>query len=245
MADAQGATLVLVHGAGAGSWMWVPVGAELDERGIDHVEVDLPSVGEDVDPAINSHDDAAHVRAVLDTIDGPVVLCGNSYGGVVITEASAGHPRVVRLVYIAAYMPDVDDDLTTFLTSNCTPESLTGATLRPDGLVDLDKELTKKLAFHQAPPDVADRAAARIRPMALGGGSPTVHEAGWRTIPSTYIVCSEDRSIQPEAQRRWARERATDSIEVAFDHCPQLSHPVDIGRLLADVIVTSASTPSP
>jgi pimeloyl-ACP methyl ester carboxylesterase len=239
--ESRKATIVLVHGAGAGAWMWEPLGVELDTRGIEHVAVDLPTVGVDVDPALDSHADAAYVRGALDRIDGPVVLCGNSYGGLVITEASAGHSKVTRLVYLAAFMPDGDDELITFLTSNCSPESMTGATFGDDGLLRSDPELTKKLAFQQAPAEVASWAADRLLPMAMGGGgNPTVTGVGWRSIPSTYVVCSEDHSIRPEAQRRWAAERATDSIELPFDHCPHLSHPGEIADLLAQLATTAA-----
>jgi pimeloyl-ACP methyl ester carboxylesterase len=106
MVEGETATVVLVHGAGGGPWIWEPVGKELDALGVEHLEVDLPTMDENCDPAANFHTDAAHLRAVIDGIEGPVVLCGNSYGGVVITEASAGHPRVQRLVYLAAAMPD-------------------------------------------------------------------------------------------------------------------------------------------
>jgi pimeloyl-ACP methyl ester carboxylesterase len=242
VAESEAATVVLVHGAGAGAWMWEPLGAELDGRGITHVEVDLPTVGIGVDPGLDVHADATYVRAVLDRLDGPVVLCGNSYGGVVITEASAGQPRVKRLVYLAAFMPDAGDELATFLTTNCTPEFVAGAEFGDDGLIRFDPELSKKFAFQQAPPEVATWAADRLRPMAMGfAGAPTVTAVGWRTIPSTYVVCSEDHSILPEAQRRWAAERATDSVEVPFDHCPQLSHPGEIADLLAPLARTTIS----
>ena len=85
MAGPAPATVVLVHGAGAGGWTWERVAEELDALGVAHLEPDLPTVGEDVDPALAVHDDAAHVRSVLDGLNGPSVVCGNSYGGVVIT----------------------------------------------------------------------------------------------------------------------------------------------------------------
>jgi pimeloyl-ACP methyl ester carboxylesterase len=80
------ATVVLVHGACAGSWCWDATGKELSARGIEYVAVDLPTVAAGADPMFDCHTDAAHVRAILDGLDGPVVLCGNSYGGVVITR---------------------------------------------------------------------------------------------------------------------------------------------------------------
>lgn len=217
--------------------MWEPLVKELDARGIEHVEVDLPTSDQSREPTMNFHDDANHVRSVLDEVDGPIVLVGNSYGGVVITEASAEHPNVVRLVYLAAFMPDADEEVMNWLIANCTPEFLAGITVTPDGRGGLDSKIAAQIAFQQATPEVAKWAVSKIRPMAMGqGGSPTLAGVGWRKIPSTYIVCSEDNSIKPEAQRQWAAQRATDQIEVPFDHCPQASHPAEIADLLAPIV---------
>lgn len=84
------ATVVFVHGAFGGAWCWEATNAALAALGIESVSVDLPTIGESVTPALDFHVDASHLREVVDGLDDPVVLCGNSYGGVVITEASAG-----------------------------------------------------------------------------------------------------------------------------------------------------------
>jgi pimeloyl-ACP methyl ester carboxylesterase len=141
---------------------------------------------------------------------------------------------VTRLVYLAAFMPDADDDLITFLTTNSAPEFLEAVTFRDDGLVDFDMEVERKLAYQQSPSDLVDWALSMARPMAMGsGGAPTVMGVGWRGIPSTYVVSGEDGSILPDSQRQWAKERATDSVEKPWDHCPQLSHPEETADLLA------------
>jgi pimeloyl-ACP methyl ester carboxylesterase len=227
-------TVVLVHGLGGGAWGWGPMGKELDARGVAHVAVDLPSVGVGVDPTADMHADAEFVRSLLNEIDGPIVLCGNSYGGAVITEASAGQPNVARLVYLTAFMPDADDDLTSFMPGNSTPEFLAGAVFRDDGLVDYDPALAKQTVFQECSAEVADWAATMLRPTAMGAvGSPRVLGVGWHDIPSTYIVCTEDHAIQPDAQRRWAAERATDSVELPADHAPMLSYPAETAAILA------------
>ncbi len=233
---ANDVTVVLVHGASVGAWVWKTVGDGLDASGIAHVEMDLPSVGPQVDPSVDVHTDAQYVRDVLDRCEGPVVLCGNSYGGLVITEASAGHPLVRRLVYLAAFMPDADDALSTWMFSHLYPEFLPAVVQRDDGLIDVDPDALKKMVFQQSPPEAADWAVSQVRPMALGtGSSPTVMGVGWREIPSTYIVCSEDLLIRPDSQRQWAHERATESVEVPFDHAPSLSHPAEIAEILARI----------
>lgn len=230
------ATVVLVHGLGAGAWIWEPLIQELRARDVEACAVDLPTVGEDTDPSFDFHTDAAHLRSVVENMNGPLVLCSNSYGGLVITEASAGHPNVMRLVYMAAFMPDADEDVLSLLASACTPETLPQVIFRDDGLIDLDRELVNRLAFQQASAETAAWAVSKLRPVAMGaGGMPTVSGVGWQTIPSTYIICGRDKSIQPAVQRKWAENRATTFIEVPFDHCPQVSHPAEIADLLAEV----------
>jgi pimeloyl-ACP methyl ester carboxylesterase len=237
MDNSESATVVLVPGAGSGAWAWEPMLKELDARGIKHLEVDLLPSDQSCEPTLNFHDDADHVRSVLDQIDGPIVLVGNSYGGVVITEASADHPNVVRLVYLAAFMPDADEEVMNWLIANCTPEFLAGMTIAPDGRGGLDSKTAAQIGFQQATPELAEWAVSKIQPMAMGqGGSPTLAGVGWRKIPATYVVCGEDRCIKPEAQRQWAAERATDHIEVPFDHCAQVSHPAEIADLLAPIV---------
>jgi uncharacterized protein (DUF924 family) len=78
--------------------------------------------------------------------------------------------------------------------------------------------------------------------MAMGEANPvTVTGVGWRGIPSTYVVCGDDHSIEPESQRAWAKERATEFVELPFDHSPMLSHPQESVELLARLTVQGGS----
>jgi pimeloyl-ACP methyl ester carboxylesterase len=236
MAQTPTATVVLVPGAGAGAWCWSLLARELEARDIRHVEVDLPTMDPAGDPSANFHTDAAHVRALLDALDGPVVLCGNSYGGVVITEASAGHPRVERLVYLAAFMPDADEAIVALMLGNVTAEFSAGLAFGADGRIAMNPQAARRVVFPQASDEVAEWAIAQMTAMALGpGGSPTVTGVGWKTIPTTYVVSGEDGSIRPDSQRQWA-ERAADHVELPFDHCPQVSHPADVAELLERLV---------
>jgi pimeloyl-ACP methyl ester carboxylesterase len=228
-------TLVLVHGANGGAWYWDRIGPELDARGVHWVAVDLPSVGDRVDPATDCHTDAAHVRAVVDNVAGPVVLCGNSYGGVVITEASADHHRVRHLVYLAAFMPDADDEIPTALFAHCSPALVENIAVDEVGRIKVDPDRFGDLYVPQASREVAAWAGARVRPMALGG--PTrLSGIGWRQVPSTFVVCDADPALLPASQRQWAQTRATNQIETSFDHCPQISHPTDTADILAGIV---------
>src|SRR4051812_2321482 len=101
----QLASVVLVHGAAHSGWCWDRVVAGLTAAGITARAVDLPGHGQDTGALTDLHGNAASVTAVLDAMEGPVVLVGHSLGGAVITEAGV-HPKVVRLVYIAAMVLD-------------------------------------------------------------------------------------------------------------------------------------------
>lgn len=227
--------LVLVHGANGGAWYWDHIGPELDERGIRWVAMDLPSVGEGVDPATDCHADAAHVRAVLDDVAGPVVLCGSSYGGVVITEASPGHHDVRHLVYLAAFMPDTDDEIPTELFAHCSPALAESAAVDEAGRLLVDPSRVGDLYLPHATPEVASWCGSLMHPMAFG--APTrLAGIGWHHIPSTYVVCTEDPALLPASQREWARTRATNHVEVPFDHLPAISHPAETADLLADIV---------
>jgi pimeloyl-ACP methyl ester carboxylesterase len=232
------ATIVLVPGAWSGAWMWEPVGRELDERGLAYRAVDLVSVGEDA-TGRDVRDDAAHVRGVIDEIGGPVVLVGNSYGGAVISGASADHPAVHRLVYLAAMMPKAGEPLLEHLSGATAPEFDSGISARDDGLLLMDGEIELRTAFQQASPEMLDFVRGHLgAPMSFGSDPTTaaLPDVGWTTIPSTYVVCSEDHSILPEAQRGWAKERATEVVEWDSDHCPQISHPDLVADLLEKLV---------
>src|SRR5436190_15656651 len=102
------ATVVLVHGAWHGAWCWDRVVAGLHDRDVDVLALDLPGHGASAEPLGDLYGDAAAVHAALDTLDGPAVVCGHSYGGAVMSLGAA-HPAVRHLVYLAALMLDVGE----------------------------------------------------------------------------------------------------------------------------------------
>lgn len=238
----DGASLVLVHGAWSGAWMWWKVAPLLQERGIVCQAVDLPTcIAEDT--SVDFHDDARHVRSIVDSISGPVVLIGNSYGGVVITEAAVDADNVKRLVYLAAVMPDAGEPLLPLMSEMATPDFGGAVQILEDGRMHLDMDVELRCAFQQADP--ADLDVVRDRTSyAMSFGTDfevALARAAWRDIPSTYVVCEQDLSIRPDVQRKWASARATDMVELPFDHCPQVSHPEEIADLLARIANETAS----
>jgi pimeloyl-ACP methyl ester carboxylesterase len=232
----EAATLVLVHGAWSGSWSWWKLTPILDELGVPYVAVDLPSCSAP-DTSVDIHDDAAHVRATAAGLDRPVVLVGNSYGGVVITEGGLDVPNATRLVYLAAHMPDAGESLITVMSGTATDEFGSAVSVLPDGRMRLDPDVVVRAAVQQAPDTDRDVMRARLAPaMSMGTDlAMTFARVAWRELPSTYVVCADDRSLDPDAQREWAKQRATDHVELPFDHCPQVSHPREVAELLAGI----------
>jgi pimeloyl-ACP methyl ester carboxylesterase len=227
------ATVVLVHGAFCGDWIFKNLTAALQDRGIDVVTTNLPSCSA-TDTSINLHDDVAYVREVVEKVDGPIVLVGSSYGGAVISGVD--HPNVKRLVFVAAAIPDAGEAAMLGLAKASTKEFSAGVSYGSDGLARMDPEGGVRTAFQQA--SAADQDDWRRYGSAMSFGTDFEISnpiASWRTIPSTYVVCGEDRSIDPAAQRRWAAERATEMVEFPFDHCPGVSHAPEIADLLAQL----------
>jgi pimeloyl-ACP methyl ester carboxylesterase len=226
-------TVVLVHGGWDNSTSWNAVVAELQERGFDVI---APA-----NPLRDLASDSAYISSVLDTIEGPIVLVGHSYGGAVITNAAVGHENVEALVYIAAFAPDEGESLLQLVTMN--PGSEIGpSTLvtrpypRPDGGEGTDLYLTRegvRTAFAaDVPRRTTDLMFATQRPFTEEAfGSPSGPPA-WESIPSWYLVASQDRAIPPATQRFMAERAGARTTEVAASHVAHISRPQAVTRII-------------
>jgi pimeloyl-ACP methyl ester carboxylesterase len=220
------ATVVLVHGAWHGAWCWEKVTSLLDEAGIDHVAVELPLT--------SFEDDVAATDDAIDSVPGPVVLCGHSYGGAVIT--AAGHrPNVERLVFVAAFACDESESPARTAPNAEVPSTdLMGALIisEDDGVIALDQSKTPAVFYHDCAPEAVEAATQRLRPMQLECLTTPVGPPAWKATPSTYVVCSEDRGVHPELQRIMAK-RCSESVEWPTAHSPFLNRPDLVAELLA------------
>lgn len=214
--------VVLVHGAWHGAWCWDAVRAAGLE---DAVTLDLPS--NHVEGA-GFTDDVAAVRDVLDGLS-DVVLVGHSYGGAVISEAGA-HDNVAHLVYLCAFALDVGESL----ASNPSPTgpvalapSVEGAHLvvDPDGARD---------AFYG---DCDEQPVDRLVPHNMAAFLTELTAAAWRSKPSTYVVCLQDRAIHPDQQRFFAN-RCWSTVELDASHSPMLSMP----ERVVEIVLGAATT---
>ncbi|MFD4249665.1 alpha/beta hydrolase [Amycolatopsis thermoflava] len=211
--------VVFVHGAlvGDAAWWWSRMTPLLPES----VAVELPSCGGGGD----LYTDVAAVRAALD--DGPAVLCGHSYGGVVMTEAAADHRAARHLVYVDSYLPDVGESLAD-VTGGVAPVEPAG-----EGLVSLRPSLAPRYV-HDCDPEVAADAMTRLVPQTAAAFTQPVRAAAWRSLPSTYVVCADDPATPPEVQREQAK-RAGTVVEMACGHHPFLTRPAELAAVLRQV----------
>ena len=242
-------TIVLVHGAWHGAWCWDLVQAHLGSAGVDVVAVDLPGHGANHEPLADLHGDAATVRSTLDSLDGPTVLVGHSYGGAVITEAGA-HDRVAHLVYIAAFnlahgesVGDAAADEARAARIDHSGRPDLGATLTShDGGVSttVAAELAGPVFYNDCAPELAAWATARLGRQRMANFSDQPNAVAWQDRPSTYLICGDDNAVHPDLQRLLARRAAT-SIEWTTGHSPFLSQPLQLSELLHDIATRAAT----
>lgn len=230
-------TFVLVHGAWCGDWVFSALKPRLEQRGMRCVGTNLPTCGA-TDASVSAQDDADYLRNLIDTIDGPVVLVGKSYGGAVISAAGVDRPNVAHLVYIAAVMPEANEAFHRTMRAALTPEFAQGLGRLPDGRLTMDIDIGARYAFAHASEFYRDRWRREARPMSMGRDpSIAFDRVAWVTAPSTYVVCAQDEAISPTAQRSWAT-RASHTIEAPFDHTPGVSQPDAVADILNSIART-------
>ncbi|MEU0539879.1 alpha/beta hydrolase [Nocardia sp. NPDC005978] len=236
MSSENNPTIVLVHGAFADSSSWNGVVANLRAQGY--------SVVAAANPLRGLASDAAYVGSVVDSIDGPVVLAGHSYGGSVITVAAAGKTNVTALVYIAAFIP-AEGESALELTGKF-PGSTLGPTTSPaqfplpggDSGTELyirQDEFPAQFAADVAP-ETAELMAATQRPVALTALQEPAAAAAWRNIPAFALLTTDDKNIPVEAQRFMAERASAQVTEVAASHAVSVSAP----DAVTEVILSAA-----
>jgi len=220
-------TVVLIHGGFVDGSGW---------RG---VYDRLRAIGHDVriaqNPTLSLTGDVTTVKQVLDDIDGPAVLVGHSYGGVVATEAG-NDARVSGLVYIAAFAPDAGESVN-ILIADPPPGAPVPPILPPrDGYLFLDRDKFAGSFAGDLPDDEAAFMADSQVPWGVDALGGAVSQASWRTKPSWYLVAADDHMIPPPAQREMAERAGSTVREVPGSHSVYVSQP----QATADIIHTAA-----
>ena len=163
---------------------------------------------------------------------GAVVL-GHSYGGVVITHAARGLD-VSHLVYLAALMPDEGEDVAGTVERVPGTELRDAMRVQEDGLVSIDPAKAVAVFYDDCEPEAAKEAVSRLRPQRLAGHPVLDGPPPWRTVPSTYVVCRDDRALAPALQRELGK-RAARLVEWDGAHSPFLAQPQRVMDLLENL----------
>jgi len=230
-------TFALVHGGYHGPWCWELLTPLLRQAGHDVVTMDLPL--EDSTATFETY--AEIVCSALDGHGDDVVVVGHSYAGNVIPLVAARRP-VGHLVYLCAMIPDVGRSLAEQLAD--VPEMLNPAYIQ--GLSEVDEQLCQRwvdldiacdVFYSDCQPPMAKAALARLRRQSVGPALAPSSLTEHPSVPTTYIVCSDDQLLRPEWSRSAMRARLTaELIEFPGGHSPFYSRPAD----LADVLVALA-----
>ncbi|MBV9532253.1 MAG: alpha/beta hydrolase [Bradyrhizobium sp.] len=216
--------VVLVHGLFADGSCWSEVIPRLQAAGFNVTSVQ--------NPLTTLSEAVASAQRVLARQDGPTVLVGHSFSGMIVTEAGA-HPNVSALVYVAARAPDAGEDYAALAKTYPTPPATAGI------LFDGDEGRLSEEAFLRDFAGDLPEAKAKVlyavqQPFqkALLTGKTT--HAAWRSKPSYYAVSTQDRTINPELERFMARRMGAKTIEVKAGHLSLISHPEEITQLILE-----------
>jgi len=230
------ASVVLVHGGMLGPWMWSHVAKVIEQQGLSVYVPDLPSMGSNPSetPLGDFYADAAEVRRILDQLRPPVLLCGHSYGGAVITEAAGGpHPAVAHLVYLTAAIPDMNQTVDEAASATANQTDVLGPLIPvsgPAGSIMLDPDEAIAALFHDCSEERAREAAALLRPMNPVVRAQPLTTAAWRDLPSTIVQGSEDR--MPAILTPAFFDNDPEVITLPTGHCPNWSRPDLVAELL-------------
>jgi pimeloyl-ACP methyl ester carboxylesterase len=217
----QARNIVLVHGAFADGSGWNAVARILEEHGYRVTIVQQPET--------SLEEDVAATNRILDMQDGPTILVGHSYGGVIITEAG-NNPHVSGLVYVAAFQPDAGESLASLGAS--MPPASTAVAPTSDGFLFI-----APAAFHAD--FAADLSAAQAErmsrsqvPLAIRAASGAVSSPAWKGKPSYAIVATRDRSLHPDLQRRMYKRSGAITTELAASHAVYISRPAAVAAVI-------------
>ncbi len=222
--------IMLVHGAWADGSCWSKVILLLEAKGYKVTAVQIP--------LFSLENDIEVTRRLLSNLPTPTVLVGHSYGGAVITGAATAAPQVKALVYITAFGLDEGESLESL--SKQGPPSPGSTAIEPDanGFLWINRDKFHDSFAGGATADEAAVMAAVQKPLSFAafGGKET--SPAWKTLPSWYLVCTEDKMIPPPAQEFLAKRMNATVRSVASSHCPFMSHP----DAVADIIALAAES---
>ena len=232
-------TAVLVHGAFADASGFNGMIRELGSTG--HTVVAPPN------PLRSLAFDAATIADYVAAIEGPVLLVGHSYGGAVITQASAALGNVTGLVYLAAFGLDAGESCASVqqpfapsllsTTSYPTTYDAAGAPQGPD--LYIGREKFRETFCADVPVDTAEVMFATQRPLSLAALTENATAAGWKTTPSWFLVCEYDNAISPDCERFMAERMRATTRSIAGSHTAFITQPVAVAEFIGEALAAA------
>jgi pimeloyl-ACP methyl ester carboxylesterase len=236
--------IILVHGSYHGAWCWDRFAPELEIRGHRVTAVDMPIS----DPRAGA---ATYAEQIIDSTQGLAdpVLVGHSMAGLVIPLVAAQRP-VRRMIFLAAFLPrpgvSAADQRREEPIDGTMPLRTSEWTDLGDDVWMVGPNTATELFFHDAPPDIAAWATSRLRPqsyLVMNEPSPL---AEWPRVASDYVVCRDDRAINPAWGRSAARERlGVDAVELDGGHSPFLTRPAELARVVDSLLAADRERGAP
>jgi pimeloyl-ACP methyl ester carboxylesterase len=223
MADAE-PSIVLVHGVWSDGSIWREVITLLAHQGFRVIAAQIPLT--------SFEDDVAAVYRALDYQPGPVVLVGHSYGGGVISAAGQ-HPKVEKLVYIAAFAPQPGELLGSIMGKNPPAAHIE---MKPDdhGFIWATSEQFQDAIAHDIHRGLVHLAVAVQKPFATAIFDAAVTKPAWQSKPSWYLIAAEDRILSPQTQLDMAIAIKATVHETPTSHLPLLSNPESVANIIAE-----------
>jgi pimeloyl-ACP methyl ester carboxylesterase len=228
--------IVLIHGAFADGSSWSTVVETLQAKGYDVTATQFPLT--------SLADDVARLRQALAWQDGPAIVVAHSYGGQVMTALGADTANVVGLVYIAAFGLDEGESISAVGADFPPPPALAHLVVDERGFGRLpEADFVSHLAADVDPTQARVVHAAQ-QPVAMSVFNDVMGTPAWRSLPSWYLVATDDQAIAPDEERMFARRMGAETVEVASSHVPMVSHPEAVVALIEAAASATAGVPA-
>jgi pimeloyl-ACP methyl ester carboxylesterase len=228
------ADFLLIHGSCHGAWCWEVLIPHLEKAGHIARAIDLPGHGQDRTP-LTEVTLASYAEAVASVCGTETMLVGHSMGGYAITAAARLVPEAIaRLIYLCAYVPREGVSLAEMRMMAPYHPLLPAVRKSDDISFTIDPEMAPAIFYNDCPPEVSERAVARLCPQAIAPTQVPFHGTPAQTaLPRRYIRCLNDRTIPPEFQVTMTQNWPPDHIqEMACGHSPFFSNPEDLAARL-------------
>jgi len=225
--------IVLVHGAWADGSSWSGV--------IERLQADGFNVTAPQFPMTSLADDVARLRQVLARQNGSTIVAGHSYGGQIMTALGTDAPNVVGLVYIAAFGIDEGESLGGLLSQGPVTPALVHLFTDKQGFTWLSEDDFVHHFAADVDPVKATVMYAVQQALAAPAFGDVMGVPAWKSLPTWYMVATEDQAIPPDAERLFARRMGATTVEVPSSHVAMVSHPEDVVQLIKTAAQAAAT----